>query len=242
MYTTSSSIWFIVFRLDSLIKKKMHPFTETIPNDLVATIVARVASSSLADLFNLKQTCKSLYGFGEDDLVYKQVSMEKFPDLPWTLPAQAAFFLQRCQETENPEALFRLGMVEYFSHGQVELGRAFLARAVCFGHIAASYVLGIILLCTDRQSILEGMELLKSVQRFNKVSKIRIKNILAKMWKNHFIVPEGSICSDPNCNKNKRMSNKGWTLEDDNNEEDIDCDACRCDEQVRLFYKILRGS
>ncbi|KAF5199287.1 TRAM, LAG1 and CLN8 (TLC) lipid-sensing domain containing protein [Thalictrum thalictroides] len=167
--------------------------------------------------------------------------MENFPEIPWTLSAEAAFFLQRCQETENREALFRLGMIEYFSHGRVELGRAFLARAVCLGHIAASYVLGIILLCTDKQSILEGMELLRSIQRFKMVSRERTKTILAKMWKNHFILPERSICSDPMCSKNTQIRNNGWNLGDGNIEEEIDCDACKCDKELQLFCNILRG-
>ncbi|KAF5193050.1 TRAM, LAG1 and CLN8 (TLC) lipid-sensing domain containing protein, partial [Thalictrum thalictroides] len=210
----------------------------TIMNDMVTTIVAKVGSSSLVDLYNLKQSCKSLYEVGQDDYIFKTVSMEKIPVNPWTsLSKEAAFFLQRCQETENPEALFRLGMIEYFSHGEVELGRVFLEKATYFGHIEASYVLGIVLVCTatatDSKTILKGVELLKSAIRFKKVSRKRTQSILKAMWLRHFIqLPQGSVCSDPNCSKNiRRMpDNKGWptVLEDDyiDAEEVADCDAC----------------
>ncbi|PIA58252.1 hypothetical protein AQUCO_00500293v1 [Aquilegia coerulea] len=192
------------------------------------------------DLYNLKQSCKSLFEVGQDDLVYKTVSMEKVPDVAWTkLSKGADFFVQRCQESENPEALFRLGMIEYFGHGQVKEGHTLLARVAYLGYPAASYVLGIVLICTatDNQTILQGVELLKNALRLKKLSRERTESIIRQMWlKNYIDIPQRSLCSNPNCSK---VNNKDLM---DDEEEVGDCDACKCDEELQLFCnKMLRG-
>ncbi|KAF9599947.1 hypothetical protein IFM89_001982 [Coptis chinensis] len=214
---------------------------DTIPNDMISTIVAHVAKSSVADLFSLKQTCKMLYELGDDDFVLQQASLEKIPAVPWRLSDDAAYFLQRCQQTGNPEALFRLGMVEYFQNARLELGLAFLARAAYFGHVEACYVLGIVLICTDDHTRQEGMELLTIVEKCKKGSRCRqrIKMILRDLWLNHTFHPREPLCTDPGCSKAVHMSRRGWARDDD---EEFDCEACKCDREVKLFCKGLRGN
>ncbi|KAL5712314.1 hypothetical protein ACHQM5_014501 [Ranunculus cassubicifolius] len=220
----------------------MSILTETIPKDVITTIAARVGSSSLPDLLNLKQSCKTFYELGGDNFVFQNVSMEKLPAIPWILSQDASYFLRRCQETENPEALYRLGMVEYFSNTRLELGQAFLARAAYLGHIEASYILGIILICTDSQSRIQGIEHLNNVEihRTNSqdpgFSERRQKSLtlLRNMWLNHFILLEQPICTNPNCKKIEQRH--GW-------EEywEFSCEACKYEHEVNAFCRMLRS-
>ena len=55
-------------------------------------ITAKVASQSLADLYNFKLTSKLMMNITEDDYVYKHASLDKVPFLldPKTIPQRQA--------------------------------------------------------------------------------------------------------------------------------------------------------
>ncbi|GAB2297204.1 hypothetical protein Dimus_031317 [Dionaea muscipula] len=77
---------------------------------------------------------------------------------------------KRCKECGNAEALYREGMVDYFSHMRIETGIENLKRAANKGHVEASYVYGIILICTERK-FAQGRKLLDDVLSNSDINK-----------------------------------------------------------------------
>ncbi|GAB2220420.1 hypothetical protein Droror1_Dr00008070 [Drosera rotundifolia] len=162
---------------------------ELLPSHLAVQILARVASSSLMDLYNSKLCCKELRQVTEDDYVYEHASipLEKFPVIPWSEEDdKVKSFLRRCMECGNTEALYREGMADYFSRMKAEVGLDNLRRAAAKGHAEASCVYGIILLYTTKAKSIEGMKLLADVLSNSAVNvtrlQRRIRAIISQMW------------------------------------------------------------
>ncbi|KAK9276742.1 hypothetical protein L1049_006278 [Liquidambar formosana] len=132
-------------------------------NELIVDILAHVGASSFMDLFNAKLCCKVFNEAAKHDLVYMHVCLKKIPTNPWCPSEQLSSFLMRCRECGNPEALFRQGLLEYFNREERELGLNYFQRATISGHIEASYILGIINLCSGELGI--GIQLLDSIRR-----------------------------------------------------------------------------
>ncbi|XP_043714682.1 putative F-box protein At1g67623 [Telopea speciosissima] len=146
-------------------KKQLLPSIETLPNELLTEVVARVGSSAVTGLFNLKQTCKQLYRAGLDTEVLRRVSLEKLLEIPWRVSLGYHSFIRQCEENGNPKALFKQGMVEYFSRKEYELGVELLKKATYLGHEVAGYMLGLILLCTNYPLKDQALEILKKVDQ-----------------------------------------------------------------------------
>ncbi|GLT69072.1 hypothetical protein SLA2020_412520 [Shorea laevis] len=87
---------------------------KSLPNDLLMEVLAKVASASFTDLFKAKLSCKDFYRLAEDDYVFQHVSLKEFP-LVWCTREELLYFLRRCKESGNPDALFREGIYGYFS-------------------------------------------------------------------------------------------------------------------------------
>ncbi|XP_058192131.1 uncharacterized protein LOC131309530 [Rhododendron vialii] len=68
-----------------------------------------------------------------------KVSIMGFPVNQWLKSEEVSLFLNRCVVGGNPEALYREGMVEYFSSMRMEFGLEKLRRASEKGHAEASY-------------------------------------------------------------------------------------------------------
>ncbi|KAK1576113.1 hypothetical protein Q3G72_011068 [Acer saccharum] len=124
---------------------------KSLPKDLLTDVLARVASGSVADLFNVERSCKDLLEVGNDNYVLQHACMNSFYIAPdWHRSDKVSLFLRRCRESGNAEALFRQGMFEYFSLLETESGLVLLQRAAHKGHIEATYVVGILLLSLSR--------------------------------------------------------------------------------------------
>ncbi|KAI7993357.1 putative F-box protein [Camellia lanceoleosa] len=146
---------------------------ESLPVELLVEVLALVASSSFTDLFNSKLCVKS------------------------------EFVLKWCIQSGNFEALYRQGMVEYFSHMRMESGLEHLKRAAEKGHVEASYVYGMILLSRGGQSTKQGLKLLNAMNNTCSNSKSlriqecreRTKAIIHTMWiNNHMVSQETNFC------------------------------------------------
>nr|GEV11643.1 hypothetical protein [Tanacetum cinerariifolium] len=100
------------------------------PKDVLFSIVARVASSSMEDLCNAKLSCTDFLEATNNEYIYEFVSMDKFPISNWARPSDKfVSFLNRCFEKGNAEAPFRHGMREYFTQ---ERGLAVLTQTKRF--------------------------------------------------------------------------------------------------------------
>ncbi|KAJ0096107.1 hypothetical protein Patl1_16879 [Pistacia atlantica] len=91
-------------------RKKVGTSIESLPKDVMATVLALVASKSLTDLINAKLSCKYLLQTSDDDFIFEKASIDKFSIFPWwNMTKQVSKFLNRCEESGNPEWLYILG-------------------------------------------------------------------------------------------------------------------------------------
>lgn len=213
----------------------------SLPDDMLTEVLSLVASSSLVDLFNLELSCRDLYLASQEKYILQKVSMEKFPAIPWTHMSDKAYkFLKRCRENGNPEALYRQGVVEYFSSMKIDSGFDCLKLAYNMRHLEASYVLGIILLCRDGDSFQKGLDILKSLYKSTNTIKLRecrrtVSTLIRTMWIRNYINPSYKAdCT----NKSWIPKTIGWPSDE---EIDLCCENCKCYEEVVFFCKMLRG-
>ncbi|XP_016558423.2 putative F-box protein At1g67623 [Capsicum annuum] len=98
---------------------------QSLPNELLTDVVARVASRSFKNFINVK--------------------LRYFPIAPWQKQRQEKInkvnsFMELCRECGNTEALYRKGVVDYLRDDEPELALEFLKGAAKGGHIGAWYV------------------------------------------------------------------------------------------------------
>ncbi|XP_051227841.1 F-box protein At1g67340 [Lolium perenne] len=121
-------------------------FLDGIPDDLVLTILSKVAAtaSSPADLLSVHLTCKRLNGLGQQDMVFAKASPASLAvkAAAWSEPVQR--YLKRCADAGNLEACYILGMIRFYCLGSRSGGAALLAKAAVGGHSAALYSLAVI--------------------------------------------------------------------------------------------------
>ncbi|GAB2294026.1 hypothetical protein Dimus_028242 [Dionaea muscipula] len=223
---------------------------ESLPIHVTVEILARVSSSSFTDLYNSKLCCKEFLKATEEDYVLQHTSIprDRFPVVPWTKEDKLVTFLKRCRECGNAEALYREGMVDYFSRMRIEAGLENLKRAANKGHIEASYVYGIILVCTERKSA-QGRKLLDDVlsnSAFNiECLRERIKTVVRQMWVTNSMAGseseegEEAHVNSCTCSCQQSEANRGWPLDD---EDDVSrhSQSCNWDCEIRSFRAMLR--
>ena len=57
-------------------------------------------------------SCRTLNKFADDKYIIQRASLDDFPVVPWTPNnRKQAIFSERCADLENPEALYRRGIV-----------------------------------------------------------------------------------------------------------------------------------
>ncbi|XP_052187712.1 putative F-box protein At1g67623 [Diospyros lotus] len=213
----------------------------SLPFDLLLEALGRVASSSFTDLFTIKQCCKDLRRAAEDEYVLERISIEKIPLIhEWLKHEEASLFFKRCLESGNPEALYRQGMVEYFTFLKVESGLDHLKTAMQKGHVEASYVYGMILFCSGGEWSLQGLQILTTLVIGNiPKCRERINKMMRAMWVNNInvVVPRQSRF----CNHEEEEGNIRLTVTWDGYEQvmDVDCEACRWSREAKLFCNML---
>ena len=142
--------------------------------------------------------------------------------------------------------------MEFFSLKKVESGEEYLKRAMEMGHMEASYVYGIILLCKGGDSNEEqGMKLLNAVKKSRKLGECRKRTraFTLSMWIRNPIVKCQELTSY-HANTCGRRNNggiggkRGWPWIEDDEDKDVEevnyCEACIWDDEVSLFCKLFR--
>ncbi|KAF7837801.1 putative F-box protein [Senna tora] len=149
---------------------------QCLPKDLLVDIFAKVASHSSTDLFNLKFCSRHFLDASQDNYIYQQVSLNKFPFIHWfPITHQESSFLNRCKECGNLESLFRQGMLQFFSHIQFDQAQGFLTlqKAAREGHKEAMYVVALILLCGHKEDGLERQRNLSQALQYLRFLRMR---------------------------------------------------------------------
>ncbi|XP_054777345.1 putative F-box protein At1g67623 [Prosopis cineraria] len=235
---------------------------ESLPSHVLSEIFATVASSSVADLYALKTCSRSFQNLiEEDDYIYKHVCMQKIPYIPWFITPQESSFLTRCKQSGNPESLFREGMVKFFKEVKTDSGLERLKEASQKGHTEARYVWGMILLCSEEEDERkQGVELLRYLGKLRcvKTCRKKVKEFLGMMWIiNRTLFGNNNnnnngrdyhhqrlLCGSKMCRGLQEIARleRGWprVIGEEDEDEDISCELCKWDYELRQFYKIYR--
>ncbi|XP_071690928.1 putative F-box protein At1g67623 [Rutidosis leptorrhynchoides] len=226
-------------------RQRRRPVVGSLPGDLLIDVLTRVASSSFTDLFNAKLSCRDFLGAAEDESIFQHVSIDKFPVIHWFPPSDELLsFLNRCIDKGNPEAMFRQGMIEFFSRARTETGLEYLKRASEKGHVEATYVYGMILLSRGGQSSQQGLNILNSMKisrsKYLKICECRakIKAVIREMWINNSISLNEVGCKCPERNNVYIRKRK---FEEEEDVDVLSCDACGWYREVISFCKIVDG-
>ncbi|XP_061372623.1 uncharacterized protein LOC133315083 [Gastrolobium bilobum] len=141
-------------RIKGVEKKKMGYSPKSLPNELLVQIFAKVAFDSIADISNVKLSCKKCLETVKDNYVHKHASMDMLGLVPlaWFTDNKKYAFVQRCRESEKLEISYREGMVRYLSSWMPNLGLENLKKAAMEGHHEAIYVYSMLLVfCEDEE-------------------------------------------------------------------------------------------
>jgi hypothetical protein len=230
-------------------KRREHQTINSLLNDLLMEVFVKVASTSLHNLFNLKLSCKDFCELMEDDYIFQHVSLKKLL-LVWCTKDEVLSFLKRCKENENLDALFRECIYGYFSSKNPKLGLEFLKKASKKIHIEASY-LNLFWVPLKQQGFWLLSSLITSKLRGSRIKECRrrVKNCIRSMWiNNNMIRDQESYCPEETCYNYGRTPNSltakrvGWLSNDYIENEDDEfmcCEYCRCHHEVHLFCNML---
>ncbi|KAH7537866.1 uncharacterized protein LOC107414325 isoform X1 [Ziziphus jujuba] len=210
------------------------PAFSHLPNELTTEILARVASSSQIDYFNTKICCKFFNKVGEDDYVYRHMSLGKLKHIAWERRNEAKIFYNTCKKSGHPEVLYEEGVMEYFNvkSKTANSGLDLLKRAANLGHQGASYILGIILICSGEER--KGIKLLSSIKTKSELKECRSKlcEVLSTMWihkRRRFVLqPVLLYCPIQHITK----KNTGWTSEWCEEDEHESCNRCIWNQEI----------
>ncbi|KAL3813590.1 hypothetical protein ACJIZ3_014858 [Penstemon smallii] len=179
-------------------------------------------------------SCKLFEKIAEDTHVYRHVCLDKFPIVSWKpLTEKQKTFLNKCQECQNPELMYREAVRNYFTEKRLGSSYKCLQRAVKLGHLGALYVTCIILLFSgDDELIKMGVKLLGRMKKSRKLrSKVRvcreklIKN-LSDIWVKNRDLRRPICCTVQDDHKRKTS----WE-----EEENIECEACSVDSEIKAI-------
>ncbi|CAA0821293.1 Unknown protein [Striga hermonthica] len=216
---------------------------QRIPQELlVCEVLGRIAATSHTELFNLKSSCKLFNEIAEDKYLYRRVSLDKFPMIPWnpSMEKKTTFF-NKCRESNNPEAMYRQAVVDYFNRSNLKSACKHLLKAVKLGHVEAIYLTCIILLlCGDNESRKKGVNMLarlrksKSAQNKFKIWRNNLLRKLREMWvKNPDLVEPPKCCPSPDQHPWKNQ----WCEDDECSE----CEACNADREIKRICSAYTG-
>src|SRR5690606_22504597 len=90
----------------------------SLPEEIQALVVERVAANSFEDLYRLKATCKSMKALAERPGVYASFDVFNFP---WYVH-MSHLLLQTCYAERNPSTLYIKGVQFFYTLGLQEEG------------------------------------------------------------------------------------------------------------------------
>lgn len=248
--------------------KKSHKATtislNSLPNELLVEISSYVASSSLSKIRNLQLVSKSFQRFCNDRYVYHRLPLHEIPLFPWHQHDREKFskFFMRCLKNENPEALYRRGLIDCFNldddeQGRIYRGIKYLSKAAKKGNQEAQYVYGMILICLADKTKQKGFKILSSLIKPSMSSTIKeLKKIRQKvrdnvLWRGKPTMRQlKKIYVQQNCNcdgrtkmflakKTEKRLAKNW-FSNGYGEDDMvtssACETCLWHHQVQLFF------
>ncbi|KAK4372404.1 hypothetical protein RND71_007788 [Anisodus tanguticus] len=234
---------------NKLIKDNFCSSIESLPNELLIEIVAKIASVSFKNYINVKLSCKVFHEVANERYVYQNATLAEFPIEPsWEKRKQEKInkltsFVELCRECGNTEALYRKGVMDFFKDDRPELALEFLKRAAKGGHVGAFYVIGIIMVFMGGDYKKKGIMLIGNMKQTKPLRKItreyrnKLVEILRIIWVNNPLVlgQRPTPCTI----QHQRIRSNGWDSEDEDEDIDFHCDACSCDVEIAYIVNVL---
>ncbi|KAK9699883.1 hypothetical protein RND81_08G201700 [Saponaria officinalis] len=227
-----------------------------LPIDAITEIVARVGATSAADLFRCKLTCKILHEIVEEKKVLQHAAIKGLYYCTWSNKEKAQSYFDRCRNCNNPDALYQLGMEQYFSQFKAIEGMKNLEKAMTQKHKEATYAIGLISMCSsDNKYKNKGVELLLNLMNTIKGEGIielrqKLRDLMHELrwriFKNEDTNEVSSLMVPPTITCTLGALHEiesGWAKEyyyDENVEDNVVCEACKCRREVDFFHDLLR--
>lgn len=119
---------------------------DTIPDDLVVSILRRLASTSRcpADFISVLMTCKRLKSLATSPLVLSRLSRKAIAVKAQNWSEEAHRFLKRCVDAGSLEACYTLGMIRFYCLQNRGNGASLMAKAAISSYAPALYSLAVI--------------------------------------------------------------------------------------------------
>ncbi|KAL0402933.1 UNVERIFIED_CONTAM: hypothetical protein Sradi_1934100 [Sesamum radiatum] len=182
----------------------------------------------------------------ESSNVYKCISLDEFPMAALhDMNGDARSFMDRCVAFGNLDALYMLGMVEYFSCDNLATALPCLNKSASLGHVGAYYMITIILLLSGRDFKQKGVTLLSAMkisgEYREKVKFYREK--LIKFLRSATTRNPKVLNGRPSCCTNARHrvleTNALSDLQvgDHVDDDSVFCDACTCDRELICIFE-----
>ncbi|KEH35004.1 hypothetical protein MtrunA17_Chr3g0116531 [Medicago truncatula] len=246
----------------SSVKKEINEtaiisLVEALPDELLANIVGKVATFSMADLFKTTLSCKDFCKALEDPHVYQHAALDKFALIPlaWFTSEKETMFLSRCREMGNLEIIYREGMVQYFSTLMVNLGFDNLKNAALGGHHEAKYVYSMLLMANaeNGEERKLGFDLFGELKNSSCISLVscrkRVQSFIKSMWLRNSVVVQNqelSLCCSSTCQSGggtEKVVKKHslWRQIDEfDNDVSFSCKYCDGNHELGLFCKLFQ--
>ncbi|CAH8362866.1 unnamed protein product [Eruca vesicaria subsp. sativa] len=130
----------------SSVSKPGPDLLDTIPDDLVISILRRLASTSRcpADFINVVMTCKRLNSLATSSLVLSRLSRKAIAVKAQNWSESAHRFLKRCVDAGSLEACYTLGMIRFYCLQNRGNGASLMAKAAISSYAPALYSLAVI--------------------------------------------------------------------------------------------------
>ncbi|CAN8238601.1 unnamed protein product [Cochlearia groenlandica] len=119
---------------------------DSIPDDLVVTILCRLASTSRcpSDFINVLMTCKRLNSLAMSGIVLSRLSQRAIAVKAYNWSEYSHRFLKRCVDAGCLEACYTLGMIRFYCLQNRRNGASLMAKAAISSHAPALYSLAVI--------------------------------------------------------------------------------------------------
>ncbi|XP_021276299.1 uncharacterized protein LOC110410761 [Herrania umbratica] len=223
--------------IENTMKKKPSNI-KSLPREMLAEILRHAASNSIVDFRSVKLSCKAFLEASNDNYIFENVSMENISPVPWY--KKEKIFLKRCKDAKNAEALYRTGMLNFFSKKKLESGLRYLKKAVEKDHVEAKYVYGIILICLGGELKQKGLQIVSSLDRTSSSTRNKTNKMLSVMWVRVSLQrPKESVHNTKlSCNSDDNLSSdqgQAWEAKYNPLDNLSCCNSCFWETEATLF-------
>ncbi|CAN6997919.1 unnamed protein product [Brassica oleracea var. botrytis] len=126
-------------------KQSIMQTLEAMPEDMRLLIVLKVGQNSPVDYFNTVLTCRSLSFRPDNPSVAKDLNLSPFVKKP-LLSNQYESLMDACLKSDNIDAHFVKGMIQFFQSQNQVLGLHHIHIASKSGHLQRRYIFGVLLM------------------------------------------------------------------------------------------------